>query len=192
MKRITWIGLILIALIVGFYFFGFSEPPEGLEKATVEETTEIVEEVMDAEKIPFQSTQVNFNFEGYGPGKEHLGTFTNYEGNLHMKDDEIVGVDFTIDASSVDTGIGRLNTHLQSDDFFDVEKYPEIEFTSTSLTEDTLEGDLLFRGVTKHLAIPITREDSMISADFLLDVTEFDFKYVGINKDVRIMFEFGE
>ena len=65
----------------------------------------------------------------------------------------------TIQTTSVDTDNERRDNHLRSADFFEVETYPEMTFTTTSSTstgENTFElkGDLTIHGVTK----PVTFE----------------------------------
>ncbi|MDG2285507.1 MAG: YceI family protein, partial [Alphaproteobacteria bacterium] len=64
----------------------------------------------------------------------------------------------TIDAASISTGFARLNTHLKSADFLEVETYPTITFNSTRVKktgEDTadVEGDLTIHGVTKSVTL---------------------------------------
>ena len=65
-----------------------------------------------------------------------------------------------IQANSIDTGNERRDNHLRSADFFDVAKYPRIEFASTSVqkgVEDRLEvtGTLSLHGVTKPVTFPV-------------------------------------
>lgn len=69
----------------------------------------------------------------------------------------------TLDASSVKMGMDKLEGHLQSPDFFDVAKFPEWSFVSTSITADKksksktkyiANGKLTVHGVTKDVAIP--------------------------------------
>ena len=42
-------------------------------------------------------------------------------------------IELSIDASSIFTGIQKRDDHLKSADFFDVDKYPAITFTSTRI-----------------------------------------------------------
>ncbi len=65
-----------------------------------------------------------------------------------------------IQAKSIDTGNERRDNHLRSADFFDVAKYPHIEFDSTSVkkgVEDRLEvaGTLSLHGLTKPVTFPV-------------------------------------
>ncbi len=63
-----------------------------------------------------------------------------------------------IQASSIDTRNADRDAHLRSNDFFDMEKYPEIRYVSTSVEPfDSgtyrVKGDLTLKGVTKPVTI---------------------------------------
>ena len=62
-----------------------------------------------------------------------------------------------IDTTSIVTGDAGRDGHLQSADFFDVENFPKITFTSTSAKQDgdkvILVGDLTIKDVTKSVEI---------------------------------------
>lgn len=63
-----------------------------------------------------------------------------------------------IDASSIDTNNDGRDKHLKSSDFFDVAKYPTLQFVSTKITPGaegklTVEGMLTMHGVTKPVVI---------------------------------------
>jgi polyisoprenoid-binding protein YceI len=66
-------------------------------------------------------------------------------------------VSVVIQAASIDTGVADRDGHLRSADFFDVETYPEITFTSTDVSSDgetwTITGDLRIKDVTKPITI---------------------------------------
>jgi polyisoprenoid-binding protein YceI len=60
--------------------------------------------------------------------------------------------------ASVDVKDEQLNGHLQSPDFFDAERYPEIAFKATELTraaDDTVtaKGELTLKGVTQPITL---------------------------------------
>ncbi len=62
-----------------------------------------------------------------------------------------------IDATSITTNNDQRDGHLRSGDFFDVEKFPKLTFTSTKISgtpaELTVVGDLSIRGVTKSVTL---------------------------------------
>ena len=58
-----------------------------------------------------------------------------------------------IRVGSVDTRDEARDGHLQSPDFFDTERHPEITFTSTRFDGDKVVGDLTIRGVTREVEL---------------------------------------
>lgn len=68
-------------------------------------------------------------------------------------------VEVTIPATSINTNHDRRDTHLRSEDFFWVEKNPEIKFVSKTIAvkdnKGTMTGDLTMRGVTKPVTLDV-------------------------------------
>ncbi|AXH98194.1 YceI family protein [Ornithinimicrobium avium] len=90
------------------------------------------------------------------------GTFTDVAGVIHLDVDDIASssVEVTLGAASITTNNDQRDEHLRSPDFFDVEKYPQIVFRSSTIDEVEEDnfmvvGDLTIRDVTKQVAIPI-------------------------------------
>jgi polyisoprenoid-binding protein YceI len=84
------------------------------------------------------------------------GTITTDFGNLAAS-----SVSFTIQATSIDTKNADRDKHLRSADFFDVEKYPTISFTSSKITKTgegsfDVTGTLTMHGVSKEITLPVT------------------------------------
>lgn len=90
------------------------------------------------------------------------GRFTQWAGALTLGGADYADskVDFTIDATSVDTHEPQRDAHLRSGDFFDVEKFPTIEFHSRKVVgagEDRYRviGDLTIHGVTREVVLNV-------------------------------------
>jgi polyisoprenoid-binding protein YceI len=87
------------------------------------------------------------------------GNFAAFTGTIELQANRDIpyAVQATIDASSVSTRESQRDAHLKSADFFDVEKYPTIEFASTRIegtTGDfTIHGKLTMHGVTRDVAL---------------------------------------
>jgi polyisoprenoid-binding protein YceI len=69
-------------------------------------------------------------------------------------------VEVFIEAASIDTRDETRDEHLRSADFLDVEHYPEIKFTSTSLRPGNIgrwdmTGDLTVRDVTRQVLLDV-------------------------------------
>ena len=91
------------------------------------------------------------------------GRFSEFDGTIQFDESapEQSSVSFTIQTSSIDTNQPDRDTHLRSDDFFAVERFPTLTFTSTRSTKAgddvfNVEGDLTIRDVTKRVTLPVT------------------------------------
>ena len=91
------------------------------------------------------------------------GSFADLAGTIQANEanPELSSVTFTINAASIDTGTPDRDAHLRSADFFEVEKYPTISFTSTGIkavggNNYAVTGDLTMRGVTRRIELPVT------------------------------------
>jgi polyisoprenoid-binding protein YceI len=66
-------------------------------------------------------------------------------------------IEGTVDASSITTFDETRDGHLQSPDFFDVERYPELRFESTAVDvegdELVVSGNLTIKGTTKPVEL---------------------------------------
>ena len=91
------------------------------------------------------------------------GRFTKFGGTIKVDPADMSksSVEVTIDAASITTDNDKRDTHLRSNEFFDVAKFPTITFKSTSVKEVAkgkleVTGDFTLHGVTKQITIPIT------------------------------------
>jgi polyisoprenoid-binding protein YceI len=91
------------------------------------------------------------------------GRFSTFTGTIRYDEaqPEQSSVEISIEAASIDTGEANRDTHLRSDDFFAVDKYPTLSFTSAGIApagNDRFDvtGDLTIRGVTKRITVPVS------------------------------------
>ena len=85
------------------------------------------------------------------------GSFKTFEGTVTTEGDTFEGAtaEFSLDVASIDTNQEMRDGHLKGPEFFDAEKYPKITFKSTSITNDTLTGDLTIKGITKSVTLDL-------------------------------------
>src|SRR6188768_771395 len=88
------------------------------------------------------------------------GAFDRFSGVVELDEanPEASKVSVRIEAASIDTREEKRDAHLRSADFFDVEKYPELTFTSTKIEklggdDYRVTGDLTIHGVTKEVVL---------------------------------------
>ena len=90
------------------------------------------------------------------------GSFNDIEGTgtFDTADPSRSSLRVTIKAASIDTRNADRDAHLRSNDFFDMEKYPEIRFASTQVAEVDpgtyrVTGDLTIKDVTKSITFDL-------------------------------------
>jgi polyisoprenoid-binding protein YceI len=90
------------------------------------------------------------------------GRFDNVTGTITLDRAAKTGsVDVSIDVSSISTGVGKLDEHLKSEDFFNVAKYPTITFKASKIAFNadapaSVPGEITILGVTKPTTLTVT------------------------------------
>ena len=83
------------------------------------------------------------------------GRFEDFDATLEVTEDGTGKLVGTVDPKSIVVKDENLAGHLQSPDFFDTERYPELRFESTSIRieadEAVLEGELTIKGNTNRV-----------------------------------------
>lgn len=85
------------------------------------------------------------------------GRFSGVSGTIELRpgNDVPASIQASIDATTIDTREPQRDTHLKSADFFEVEKYPTLEFASTRIEgtprDFTIHGNLTIHGITREV-----------------------------------------
>jgi polyisoprenoid-binding protein YceI len=119
-------------------------------------------------------------FVGSAVTASHEGAFSRFGGWVvcpdHQPGDARLYVE--IDMTSIQTAIPLLTQHLKDPDFFDVAKFPRASFVSTSVTADSITGNLTLHGVTRSITCPAhwTFSAGKIAVDAKMIVHQSDFQ----------------
>jgi polyisoprenoid-binding protein YceI len=109
-------------------------------------------------KVDSRHTQVNWQVNHFG-FNDYFGLFGDVTGTLNIDPANLSAakVDVTIPIASLATSNQGLTDHMKSPDFFDLAKFAEARFVSTSVTADgnkaVIKGDLTMLGVTKPVEL---------------------------------------
>jgi polyisoprenoid-binding protein YceI len=130
---------------------------------------------------------------GYSGVSTFRGSFREFEATL---DDS--GLSGSAKVASVDVKDEQLNGHLQSPDFFDAQRYPEITFKATELSRTdgdhvSAKGELTIKGVTQPITLdgtvspapttdPFGREKIGLTLTSEIDRTEYGINWNAPNQ----------
>jgi polyisoprenoid-binding protein YceI len=119
--------------------------------------------VLAGDTYTFDKAHTNVGFQVRHIYTNVSGKFTDFAGTIQVDraKPESSTVEFTIQATSIDTSDQRRDQHLRSADFFDVANHPTITFKSTSVKANgkdsyLVTGDFTMHGVTKSVVLPVT------------------------------------
>jgi len=153
-------------------------------------------------------TYPSFEADHFGGMSVWRGKFKQSNGSIVLDREAQTGtVNITVDASSIDTGHEKTNTHLKSADagMFDVAKFPTatykgklVKFKDGAPTE--VQGEFTLHGVTKPLTLTIRsfkcmthpmKKQEFCGADAVGTINRDDFgisfgKAFGFNMDVKL------
>lgn len=97
------------------------------------------------------------------------GNFNEFEGTLTVGENITdSAATATVKTASIDTKNADRDAHVKGEDFFDVEKFPEMTFTATKFDvndegEGTVTGDLTIKGTTKSVGFKV--EETGVAED---------------------------
>jgi polyisoprenoid-binding protein YceI len=90
------------------------------------------------------------------------GSFNGLGGTINFDPANLAAASFdvTVDAKTVDTDVESRDNHLRGEEYFNVEKFPTLNFKSTKVTKTNsndflyMFGNITIKGVTKEIKFP--------------------------------------
>ncbi len=178
-----------------------NDPAKDTTKAVTTQaiTQTTTTQAASAPAVSYAFDQSNSKVEWTGSkvtGK-HDGTFEAFKGTVKLVDGspEKSAVNVEIDTKTLKTEPAMLLTHLKSDDFFAVDKFPTASFQSTEIKKGgdkgathTVTGNLTLHGVTKGVTFPATikvdGDKVLVNAEFAINRKDFGLLYPGKKDDL--------
>ena len=97
------------------------------------------------------------------------GKFNSFDATMESNEADFsdASISFSADVNSINTSNEQRDGHLKSDDFFNAEQYPTLNFASTGikkLSESNYEltGDLTIRDVTRTITLAVEYGGTMV------------------------------
>ena len=107
------------------------------------------------------SSAVTFKIKNLGISTE--GKFGGFKADINFDPDQPdkSSIEASVDTRTLDTDNSMRDNHLKKEEYFDVEKYPEITLKSTALSHQKGENytgifNVTIKGKTKSIKIPFT------------------------------------
>jgi polyisoprenoid-binding protein YceI len=193
----------LAALAAAVALAGCGDVGEAPEAATtaVEADALSDELTFTGTPVPIASTDSTVTWIGAKLTGNHLGGFSATDGVVYVDGGEVTGADVRIDMTSIYSDNDDLTGHLMSEDFFEVEAYPEARFQTNQIRPITdadgvqsetathmVTGRLTMRDRTNEVTFPAyvasSAAGAAVESSFIIDRTEWGITYPGMQDDL--------
>lgn len=189
--------LFLIFGVAGFVFTSCVGNPEG-EKVEASEAVEVAES--EGAELAVNTADSQVEWYGRKVSATHNGDIAITSGTIQVNGDQLVGGKFTLDMTSINNfdmegeWKEKLLSHLLSDDFFDVENFPQSTFEITGVEGKgvgtvAISGNLTIKDVTKNITFnadvaEISEDSFAASTDFNIEREDWGITYPGMPDDL--------
>jgi polyisoprenoid-binding protein YceI len=121
------------------------------------------------------------SFEVKQAGAPFHGTFRHFGGEVCLLDGRATRIDVWLDPATAESGLPEIDAALKDTDFFAVDRYPRIAYTSVSVetrgSTQLAHGVLEIKGKRHDLDIPFSLQreggNSMVSGTLTLNRLEY-------------------
>jgi len=212
MKNI--VKFFLPILVLGF-MTACSSSPDGKKVEAGKAAGTAAQSSAGAATYKVNTGSSGITWTGSKVGGMHMGKLKLSDGNIAVKGGNIEAGSFTIDMNSLTNtdlkagqGKEKLEGHLKTGDFFEVEKYPTGTFTITNVAKVSgnasmthkITGDLELKGVKKSVTFDANvnvggNSLTAVTESFTIDRTEWGIKFMsgvlGTAKDKAVNDDIG-
>ncbi len=181
--------------------------PEG-KRAETTDSVDLTEVAGSGSELTVNTGDSKVEWLGKKVSGQHHGVVDIKSGSLFVDEGKLTGGNFVIDLNSIeDLDLegeykNKLEGHLKSADFFDVENHPEATFEITEVRDGAeagqaiISGNLTIRGVTKNITFDANVEEATdtsvkATADFNIAREDWGVNYAGqaddlISKEINL------
>ena len=188
--RLSFVITILAGLLI---LSACSDPSTNKSKAVTGEAAPVTSPQTAARGQKYVITPQNskIEFQASKVTGSHNGSFGDFSGEVDFNGTpEQSRVNINIKSDSITTDTPDLTKHLKTADFFDVAKFPDATFVSTTIkaggeggASHTVTGNLTMHGVTKSVTFPatinVTPDVATVESTFSINRRDFNLNYPG-------------
>lgn len=113
----------------------------------------------------------------------HWGDIKIKSAKVTLEKDELKSAEFVVDMATFNAfdlsgeWKEKFTTHLKSEDFFEVSKYPTAKLILKEVKGLEAVADLTIKGVTQEVSFPFTKHNDHLFGTLVFDRTKFGLKY---------------
>ncbi|MFB2118646.1 YceI family protein [Parapedobacter sp. 2B3] len=194
-------GKVVLSMVAGALVLASCvSNPEG-KRAETSDNVEAATLSQAGNDLAVDTEQSSVHWTGRKVSGQHHGDVQIKSGTLTVEEGKLVGGNFVIDLTTITNHDldgeykGKLEGHLKSADFFDVDNHPEASFEITNVQDGAaagtvaISGNLTIRGVTKNITFDAQVQEATdtavkATADFNIAREDWGVNYAGQADDL--------
>jgi polyisoprenoid-binding protein YceI len=143
-------------------------------------------------KVDTENTTVSYNFV-----KEKVtGTVSGFEATLDLNFEDISKskISGSVDATTLTSGNGMRDKHLQAKDYFNTKEFPKMSFESTGFEKTdkgySVTGKMTIRNISQEVNITFIKEDNVINGKCIIYTNDFEIASKKKRDDSKVLIKF--
>jgi polyisoprenoid-binding protein YceI len=143
-------------------------------------------------KVDTENTKVSYNFV-----KEKVtGNVEGFEAtiNLDFSDISKSTINGSVDATTLTSGNGMRDKHLQAKDYFHTKEFPKMKFESSSFEKTDggylVKGKMTIKDVSQEVTINFTHADNMINGKCVIYTNDFNIAEKKDREESKVLIKF--
>lgn len=143
-------------------------------------------------KVDTENTTISYNFVE----EKVTGTVSGFEATIDLNFDDIskskiVGA---VDATTLSSGNGMRDKHLQAKDYFNTKEFPKMKFESSKFEKTekgyVVVGKMTIKDISKEVRIAFTHDDNFINGKCVIYINDFEVAEKKDREDSKILIKF--
>ena len=148
-----------------------------------------------------ETSKISFEIKNFGSTVN--GSFKGLNGTINFDASTLSNAKFdvTINAATIDTGIGMRDNHLRKPDYFGVTDFPTIRFVSTKVvasgktSEAIITGKLTIKKITKEISFPFRYSEAngmlQFTGEFQINRRDFNVggSSISLADELKVMID---
>lgn len=85
------------------------------------------------------------------------GEFTNFGGKINVENNKLTNINGLVSINSINSSDDERDEHLKANDYFFVSKFPNIKFTSKTISDKNVKASISIKGIEKELIFKVSK-----------------------------------
>ena len=143
-------------------------------------------------KVNTKKAEVSYNFVA----EKVTGNVSGFDATITFNADDLTKSTFegSVDATTLTSGNGMRDKHLQAKDYFNTEKFPKMSFKSNVITKTekgySMKGKMTIKDVTQEVEILFVYTAGVFEGKCIIYTNDFNVASKKVKEESKVLIKF--